>query len=136
MASMPAPPTEASRGSSVTARRAGDRRLFTELFILAQLLSQSRHDFRHVQLENRCIRAHKSADVNRRGETVVVALFQCAQMVGPDFGDLGDLINGEASGLARGAELFGHCGHDRRFITIAREYWQSGKKETRKGKAE
>ncbi len=50
---------------------------------------------------------HRAADVNRRGEHAEISVFERADVVGADFGRVGDLLHRELFRLARGAELFG-----------------------------
>ena len=70
--------------------------------------------------------AHRAADVNRRGEHVEISLFERADVVGADFGGVGDLGDREFSGFARGAELFGDRWHSPYLAGLTRD-WQSCK---------
>ena len=70
--------------------------------------------------------ADKSTDINRRGEHAEVSLFECADVVGADFGGLGNLGDRELFGLARDAELFGNRWHSPYLAGLTRN-WQSWK---------
>ena len=67
------------------------RRRLLEFYRAAQFGIERGHDLRHVEFKMRGVIADKSADINRRGEHIEVSLFECADMVGADFGGLGDL---------------------------------------------
>src|SRR5438105_4779192 len=102
------------------------RRRFVEFLRLIELRFEGGQQRRHLEPEQRAIRAHEPSNIDRRGKGGVVSFLKRADVVGLDLGDLGDLINGEALSLACRAELFGHCEHDRRFIAVLRDHWQSG----------
>src|SRR2546429_2398579 len=110
----------------------GERRRVVEFFRLTELCLERGHQRRHIELHEGAVGADKPPDIHRRGEDGVVPFLERADVVGLDLGDVGDLINGEALGLARRAELFGHCEHDRPCIAVLPADGNQGKgKESR-----
>src|SRR5205814_1874376 len=89
-----------------TAGLIAQRRRFVEFLRLIEFRLQRGQQRRHIEPEQRAIRANESSNVDRRGKGGVVSFLKGADVVGLDLGDLGDLINGEALSLARRAELF------------------------------
>lgn len=93
----------------------GERGRFAEFFGLAEFLVEFGHDVGDVELEHHGVGAHETADVHWRGEDVEVAFLEGADVVGADFGDVRDLMDGEALGLARALKLFGNRRHNPSF---------------------
>lgn len=99
-------------------------RRFAEFLRAAQLGIERGHDLRHVELELGRVIPDKAADIHRRGENVVVSLFERADMVGADFGGVRDLLDRQIFGFAPGAELFGDRWHSPYLAPLTR-HWQS-----------
>ena len=91
----------------------GERRGLGKFFRQAEFDGQRLDDLRHVQLQQRGVGARKTSDVNRGNEYVKVSLFEGANVVAADLGDLRDLGNLEFAGFARRAELFCNRWHVR-----------------------
>lgn len=86
-------------------------RRLAEFFGVAEFIFKRGHDAGDVEFQERGVIADKAADVNGGGKGVEIALLKGAEMVGPNLGDFGDLVDGQASGFARQVELLGDRGH-------------------------
>src|SRR5581483_6957120 len=78
---------------------------------MGQLLVESDKDLGDIQLEDAGVSAHKSANVHGGGKDVVIARFEGANVVGPNFGDFGHIIDLQTLGLAGLLQLFCNCRH-------------------------
>ncbi len=109
------PPVDLGKLESDEVQRAalfiGERRRFTKFFGPAEFSVQRGHDFGDIQFEQRGVGPDEAANVNRGRKCVKVAFLEGANVVGANFGDLGDLVNGEAFGLSRQVKLFGNRCH-------------------------
>jgi hypothetical protein len=89
--------------------------------VAAQFSIEQCHGGSRIQTNQLCVGTDETANVDRGGEGLVVSLLERPDMVRSDFGDIGDLVLGQAHGLAPGAELFGNGGHCGVFIAWAME---------------
>ena len=64
---------------------ARERGRLGEFLGLAQLLIERGHDRGHRELEDGGVGSHETADINGRGEGIVIALLEGAEMVAADF---------------------------------------------------
>lgn len=82
-----------------------------ELRDLAEFGFEIRDERGVFELENVGVSADETADIDGGGERPKIAAFEGADVIGLDFRELRDFVDGPSTGLPRAAQLFGDRGH-------------------------
>ncbi len=82
-----------------------------ELGDLAELGFEIGDERGRLELENAGVGPDEAADIDGGRERPVISAFEGADVIGLDFGELRDFVDGPSTGLPRAAQLFGDRGH-------------------------